>query len=95
LHHTSIRQQRSIGDCSRFDCWGVLHEREHVKEPAHEFVWLKTGIITMLCRARLAEVDRLEQTIQAEHSRWTLRDYAIIQLMLYAGLLVHEIPNCG
>jgi site-specific recombinase XerD len=73
-----------------------LHEREHAKEnPAHEIRLVENGNHhdTLPRTLSRAEVERLNKVIQAEGSRWTHRDYAIIQLMLYAGLLVHEIAE--
>jgi site-specific recombinase XerD len=40
-----------------------------------------------------SEIHRLNAAVRAEHSRWTRRDDAIVQLMLHAGLQVHEIAE--
>lgn len=73
-----------------------LFAHEHAKEnPADGIRLVENGQAHTLSPRTLShsEVDRLNRAIQSDHSRRTLRDYAIVQLMLYAGLQVHEIAE--
>ena len=73
-----------------------LHEHEHAAEnPAQEIRLVENEHKPDKLPRTLshAEIERLNKAIHADNTRWTRRDYAIVQLMLYAGLQVHEIAE--